>query len=746
MTLAAQPIAALSDKDQTTPEHGAEIGLKADEYARAVEILGRTPNKVELGCFSAMWSEHCSYKSSRLHLARLPNDGPRVVVGPGENAGIIEVEGKVCVAFKVESHNHPSFIEPYQGAATGAGGILRDVFTMGARPIAAANLFRFGQQAHKKTPHLLRGCVKGVGDYGNCFGVPTVYTDARFDPCYDGNILVNAFALGVVDKDKIFLGRAEGVGNPVFYVGAKTGRDGIHGATMASDSFSEHEEADRPTVQVGDPFKEKLLLEACMEAFQTSALVGIQDMGAAGLTSSSFEMASRTGAGLKLDLDKIPTRETGMTAYELLLSESQERMLLVAEKGREQEVIDIFNKWDLDATCVGEVTDDGMVRIVFGGEEIGVLPAAPLADEAPKYDRPQAGAPEARRDGRLDEIAGQDPGALFDRLVGDPSLASRRWIYEQYDREVLVGTLDDGMHAASAVVQVPGTQAAVALSLVSAEHVGALDPREGGARSVAEGALRAACVGAQPAAVSDCLNYGNPEVPEIMREISEGIDGIAEACRALEVPVISGNVSLYNETDGRSIHPTPGIALVGLVADMQVRASLKVPAGAALVRVGRPTSSLEGAEALRAIGPAPRGAGVGRWSLDDVRGLCDGVRKGIEAGLIQAARPVLTGGAAIALTELMLASESGLMVELKGEPLVALFAEDQPAVIAAVAHDRVDALTELFTLPVEVIGGARGDALDITAGEARLTRDRQALQDAWEGALPHVADASAGNA
>jgi phosphoribosylformylglycinamidine synthase II len=745
-TTTKQGMAALGDVDVTNADVASEVGLKGDEWDRAQHILGRVPNKVELGCISAMWSEHCSYKSSRMHLRNLPTTGPKVIIGPGENAGVVDVGGGKGVCFKVESHNHPSFIEPYQGAATGAGGILRDVFTMGARPFAAGNLFRFGRASHQKTPQLLRGVVKGVGDYGNCFGVPTVWTDARFDASYDGNILVNALAIGVVDNDAIFLGRADGVGNPVFYVGAKTGRDGIHGATMASDAFSDDKEVERPTVQVGDPFKEKLLLEACLEAMKTGALTGIQDMGAAGLTSSTFEMASRAGNGVRLDLDRVPVRERAMSAYEIMLSESQERMLLVATKGHEAEVRAVFERWDLDCTEVGVVTDDGLVRLVKEGREVAVLPARELADEAPRYDRPRRRRAPATIDPRIaavvEKCRSQDGIAeTFRALLASPNVGSRRFILEQFDREVGVGTLKDCAAGAAAVVQVPGTAKAISVALLSNNHACALDPREGARRTVVEGMLRAAAVGARPLAVSDCLNYGNPENPEVMEDIVDGILGIADACLALETPVVSGNVSLYNDTDGRSVQPTPSIAFLGLVDDARVHVSMRAMRGDTLLLVGALADELASAEVLNLVDQAPRSTGLHAIDLAGARALGQAVVDVIERGLVRAARPVVGGGLAVAAVEMALASDVGVQIAFEEtNALQALFGESRPAIVLAVDEGHVEAVTAALRLiGIRHIGRVIGDEIALKAGTTSTSLSLVEARSLWESTMPSLA-------
>ncbi len=581
-----------------TAEIVEQHGLKPDEYDKIKELMGREPNITELGVFSVMWSEHCSYKSSRVHLKRLPVTGPRVIVPPGENAGVVDIGDDWCVAFKVESHNHPSFIEPFQGAATGVGGILRDVFTMGARPIAAMNSLRFGPitrdegrgtsdggEASSLVPlssltinrngSILKGCVEGIGHYGNCFGVPTVGGEVVFDESYSLNPLVNAFALGIVKKDQIFFGKASGIGNPVLYAGAKTGRDGIHGATMASAEFDDEALEKRPTVQVGDPFLEKLLLEACLEAMRSGAIEGIQDMGAAGLTSSSVEMAARAGTGLEIDLTLVPQRETGMTAYEMLLSESQERMLIVARKGQEKQVVDIFNKWDLDAVVIGKVVEGNRLTVIHNGVIEADLPVMALTDEAPKYNRPMA-MPSSKfkvqssESGIVDrsnlELGTRNLELALKTLLSSPNICSKRWVYEQYDTMVRTNTVVTP-GADAAVIRVKETRRAIAMCLDGNGKFVGINPREGARLAVAEAARNVVCVGAKPIAVTNCLNFASPERPEVMWSFSEVIDGMAEACNAFETPVVSGNVSFYNETDGKGILPTPVIGMVGLIED-----------------------------------------------------------------------------------------------------------------------------------------------------------------------------------
>ena len=581
---------------QITPELLQQHSLTTEEYQRVLRALERAPSLTELGIYSVMWSEHCSYKSSRVHLKRLPTESERVVQGPGENAGIIDVGDGWACAFKIESHNHPSYIEPYQGAATGVGGILRDIFTMGARPLAVMDSLRFGPITPESSPlsetdaaaqttllhknhSILEGVVSGIAGYGNCFGVPNLGGETRFEPCYSGNPLVNAFALGMVRKDEIFYAKATGVGNPVLYVGAKTGRDGIHGATMASEEFHEGSEQKRPNVQVGDPFMEKLLLEACLEAMRTGAIVGIQDMGAAGLTSSSCEMGARGGVGIEMDLDHIPQRETGMTAYEMMLSESQERMLLVADKGREEEVLRVFAKWGLDAVTVGSVIAERRLRILHHGELMADIPNTSLTDDAPRYHRPigtwKAPVPSGPTSEILQQLnAKRDFTADLKRLLASSNICSKHWVYEQYDSMVQTNTVQ-GPGGESGVMRIKGTQRGLAMALDGNSRWCYLDPKLGAAHAVAEAARKVACTGATPVAATNCLNFGNPEKPEIMAQLSSAIDGIAAACTALGTPITGGNVSLYNETRGEAIYPTPVVGIVGILEDV----TKAVPAG-----------------------------------------------------------------------------------------------------------------------------------------------------------------------
>src|SRR5271163_3149628 len=578
---------------KVTPQIASEHGLTPDEYARVRKILGRDPSFTELGIFSVMWSEHCSYKSSRVHLKRFPTEGKYVVQGPGENAGVVDIGDGLCAVFKIESHNHPSFVEPFQGAATGVGGILRDIFTMGARPIAVLDSLRFGPitsgpgagnataEEIARNRRILDGVIRGIGFYGNCFGVPTVGGEVVFERCYSNNPLVNALALGIARREDLFFARARGVGNPVIYAGAKTGRDGIHGASLlASAEFSEESQQKRPNVQVGDPFLEKLLLEACLEAMRTGAVVAIQDMGAAGLTSSSSEMASRGGLGIEIDLARVPQRETGMTPYEIMLSESQERMLLVAERGREREVFDVFHKWGLDAVEIGRVTEDGILRVLNHGEVAAAIPAHAIAEEGPRYERAiarpdataEAGASAAAVAAALRlpvAAAGADLSGNFSRLLASPTIASKHWITEQYDSMVQTNTTFGPGAGDAAVLRLKESKRGLALATDGNGRWGFLAPRLGAMHAVAEAARNVACSGARPIAATNCLNFGNPEKPEVMWQFSEAIDGIAEACRVLETPITGGNVSFYNETLGKAIYPTPVLGVLGLMEDAE---------------------------------------------------------------------------------------------------------------------------------------------------------------------------------
>ena len=696
----------------------ASHGLTPEEYQKILKILGREPTYTELGVFSVMWSEHCSYKSSRHYLKLLPTEGPRVLQGPGENAGVVDIGAGLAVAFKMESHNHPSFIEPYQGAATGVGGILRDIFTMGARPIASLNSLRFGSIDHPRTPYLLSGVVAGIGGYGNCVGVPTVGGEVYFDECYNGNILVNAFTLGIMKKKRIFTGIAKGVGNPVVYVGSKTGRDGIHGATMASESFSEEKEQRRPTVQVGDPFTEKLLLEACLELMEKDCIVGIQDMGAAGLTSSSSEMAGRGGSGIELDLSRVPLRESGMTPYEILLSESQERMLLVARKVTEDEVKRIFDKWDLDAVVIGQVTEDHQFRAHFNGAEIVRVPITALTKEAPVYQRPAARPSNIDEFQQLDLSAVQEPedlAATLKLLLGSPNIALKEWVYRQYDHFVRSNTVI-APGADAAVIRVKGTQKGLALTVDGNSRYCFLDPYVGGVLTVAEAARNLACVGARPLGLTDCLNFGSPENPEVMWQFAEVIRGMRDACMALKVPVVSGNVSFYNETDSKPIYPTPTVGMVGLLAKLKrvVTPWFKFP-GDIVVLLGRTREELGGSEYLKLIHGLVKGTPP--WidlKLEEaVQNCC---LEAIDRGILRSAHDISDGGLAVSLAECCIGGPDrplGVRIEthemIRGDAL--LFSESPSRIVVSLEEKNLAQLQELaaeLRVPMHVIGTVGG--------------------------------------
>ncbi|MBL8554895.1 MAG: phosphoribosylformylglycinamidine synthase subunit PurL [Phenylobacterium sp.] len=718
---------------KTMAEKAAEYGLKADEYDLIVRRLNREPNDVELGVFSVMWSEHCSYKSSKKHLVKFPTSGPKVICGPGENAGVIDIgDGQACI-FKMESHNHPSYIEPYQGAATGVGGIMRDVFTMGARPIALLNALRFGDPSHPKTKRLVSGVVAGIGGYGNCVGVPTVAGETNFHRGYDGNILVNAMCVGLADADKIFYSAAPAAGFSVVYFGSKTGRDGIHGATMASAEFSEDAEEKRPTVQVGDPFAEKLLIEATLELMASGAVAAIQDMGAAGLTSSSVEMAGKGGVGIELILDDVPQREEGMTAYEMMLSESQERMLAVLKPGRERDGHAIFEKWGLDAAVIGKTTDTGHLVLKHKGEVVCDVPLAPLFDDAPLYDRPWT---QPTPPARLMIADVNEPGnlkAAVLKLMSAPDMASKRWLWEQYDRHVMADTLEDSATGADAgVVRVHGTKKALAVcSDVTPRYVQA-DPFEGGKQAVAEAWRNLTAVGATPIAITDNLNFGNPERPEIMGQIVRAIDGMAEACRELDFPVVSGNVSLYNETNGAAIPPTPAVGGVGLLADSSRRADFSnLAAGDTLVLIGETKGELGASMYLREIAgredgaPPPVDLALERKTGDMIRGL-------IEAGTLKTVHDLSDGGLIAGLAEMCLASGVGCDVRLAGVPWVVLFAEDQARyLVASKDPTPVIQAARAANIAAAILGQAGGDAIRVDGALDLPLADLRAAHEGW---------------
>ncbi|MBA3693291.1 MAG: phosphoribosylformylglycinamidine synthase subunit PurL [Acidobacteria bacterium] len=738
-----------------TPEVIATHNLTAEEYEKILKILGREPNLTELGVFSVMWSEHCSYKSSRVHLGRLPTTGKRVIVPPGENAGVVDIGDDWCVAFKVESHNHPSFIEPFQGAATGVGGILRDVFTMGARPIAAMNSLRFGHLTEDKHANrnksILKGCVEGIAHYGNCFGVPTIGGEVVFDEAYNLNPLVNAFALGIVRKDQIFFGKASGVGNPVLYVGAKTGRDGIHGATMASAEFDEEALEKRPTVQVGDPFLEKLLLEACLEAMRSGAIAGIQDMGAAGLTSSSVEMAARAGTGLEIDLTLVPQRETGMTAYEMLLSESQERMLIVAHRGREKEIVEIFNKWDLDAVVVGKVVEGNRLKIFHNGNLEADLPVDKLTDEAPRYERRKAKGERRKLKTKNRKPKTEDQNEALKMLLASPNICSKRWVYRQYDTMVRTNTaILPGADAA--VVRIKETRRAVAMCLDGNARFVAVNPKIGAKLNVAESARNVVCVGAKPIAITNCLNFASPERPEVMYSFSEVIDGIKEACEAFQTPVVSGNVSFYNETDGRGILPTPVIGMVGLIEDTHkiITHGFKSE-GDIIALLGITNDDLSVSEYAQTIlefstDELIETGEVPEINLDLEKKIQDACLNLADECLLKSAHDCSDGGLAVAIAESCFSSlnrkATGAEIELKNERLSTeslLFSESPSRIVISFkAEDleRVSAIALENNCPFEVIGKVGGEELEIKLNEAEIVSASTAeLENAWKNSL-----------
>jgi len=751
-----------------TPDVVAAHNLTPDEFQRIKTLLDREPTLVELGIFSVMWSEHCSYKSSRVHLSRLPTSGERVIVPPGENAGVVDVGDGWCIAFKIESHNHPSFIEPFQGAATGVGGILRDIFTMGARPLASMNSLRFGSLDHaqngRRNRSLLAGVVAGIAHYGNAFGVATVGGEVAFDDAYALNPLVNAFALGLVRRDQIFFGKAAGIGNPVLYVGAKTGRDGIHGATMASAEFDDEALQKRPTVQVGDPFLEKLLLEACLEAMRSGAVAGIQDMGAAGLTSSSCEMAARANTGIELDLSLVPQREQGMTAYEMLLSESQERMLIVAHSGREREVVEIFSKWDLDAVVIGRVRDTGRMQVIHNGETVADIPVSLLTDEAPKYERPMA-APSPRSKVQRPTSADKDQRPKTQdqnhntdllKLLSTPNIASKQWVYRQYDHMVRTNTaVLPGADAA--VVRIKETRRALAMTLDGNGRYCAHNPREGAKLIVAEAARNVVCVGARPLAVTNCLNFASPEKPEVMWSFSEVIDGMAEACRTFNTPVVSGNVSFYNETDGRGILPTPVIGMIGLVEDVRrvVQQGLKQE-GDHIALLGTTADDLSISEYANIVAGSATDdpeANVPRLDLDlelKVQQVC---LEAAEAGLLQSAHDCSDGGIAVALAESCFSSLNrsgiGAEVELSGSlpDATLLFSESPSRIIVSFAESAREAFQEIVlrrTCPYEYLGKVGGNRLRIRTGAGTVIDSPvEQLENTWRTSLAHKLQAEA---
>jgi len=774
-------MATAATEIKVTPEIAAEHGLSVEEYAHVKQILGREPNITELGIFSVMWSEHCSYKSSKVHLKRLPTRGKLVVQGPGENAGVVDIGDGLVAAFKIESHNHPSYVEPFQGATTGVGGILRDIFTMGARPIAVLDSLRFGEITENKNTNkeeaarnrrIFDGVIRGIGNYGNCFGVPTVGGEVGFEPCYSQNPLVNALALGIARKEEIFLAKAKGIGNPVIYVGAKTGRDGIHGASLlASAEFTEESKQKRPNVQVGDPFMEKLLLEACLEAMQTGAVVAIQDMGAAGLTCSTMEMASRGGTGIEIDLAKVPQRETGMTPYEIMLSESQERMLLVAEKGREPEVLGVFKKWGLDAMVVGQVTEGGIARIKNNGRVAAEIPAHPLAEEGPIYNRPLT-APAPRVESEKDWFAFAPQGTNltqnFVKLLASPAIASKRWITEQYDTSVRTNTLAGPGASDAAVVRIkdPRTgevKRALALSTDGNGRWCQLNPRVGAMHAVAEAARNVAASGARPIAATNCLNFGSPEKPEVMWQFSQAIDGLAEACTALGTPITGGNVSFYNETLGKSIYPTPVIGVLGVIEDVSrvlkiafreegdtillldgTGLSEMAPVGARYIvpssdDLAREFSSNEYSKVIAGITAGEPPA----INLAAEKRLIDCLVALAAEGIIQSAHDVSDGGFAVTLAESCFAADGlGAHVKLaeEGSAEAAVFNERGARAVVSVTPSKLAAVLHTarqYNVAAHQIGQViRGDAFRIQyKGSAVIDSSVEALRDAWAHSL-----------
>jgi len=759
---------------KVTPELAAEHGLTAEEYARIQRILGRDPNFTELGIFSVMWSEHCSYKSSKVHLRRLPTRGPQVLQGPGENAGVVDIGDGLAAAFKMESHNHPSYVEPFQGAATGVGGILRDIFTMGARPIAVLDSLRFGPisssaskitstggidgETSARNRRILDGVVRGIAHYGNCFGVPTVGGEVQFEPGYSANPLVNVLALGIAKKEDLFFAKARGVGNPVIYVGAKTGRDGIHGASLlASAEFTEESQQKRPNVQVGDPFMEKLLLEACLEAMQTGAVVAIQDMGAAGLTSTSCEMASRGGLGIEIELGRVPQREPGMTPYEMMLSESQERMLLVTERGREQEVLNVFKKWGLDAMEIGRVTEDGMVRVLHHAKIVAEIPAHALAEEGPVYQRPLA-APAPVTNERLVEFAASGKENFtenFRALLAAPAIASKRWIWEQYDYMVRTNTLQGPGTGDAAVVRIKGTKRALALASDGNGRWCRLDPFVGAQLAVAEAARNVACSGAKPMAATNCLNFGNPEKSEVMWQFSRAIDGIAAACTALEIPITGGNVSFYNETLGRSIDPTPVLGVLGMIEDASHALGMAFRAEGDLIllldgiaaqssgtdNAVKEFSSSEYARTIRGIAAGAPPA----INLAAEKRLIAALVALTSDSKLQSAHDVSDGGVAVTLAESCFASNglsANISLASKEPDEAALFGERGARAVVSVLPENVAAVRRIAAqyevAVVEVGCVTRGEFRIQLNSRTAVSAEVPSLADAWNGAIERL--------
>ena len=750
-----------------TPEVIRDHGLTPDEYEKIKQLLGgREPTITELGIFSVMWSEHCSYKSSRVHLKRLPTRSKLVLQGPGENAGIVDIGDGWACAFKIESHNHPSFIEPFQGAATGVGGILRDIFTMGARPVAVMDSLRFGpieqdaaegaratQAEVHKNHSVMEGVVSGVASYGNCFGVPNLGGEVKFEACYSGNPLVNAFALGLVRKDQIFYARAAGEGNPVIYVGSKTGRDGIHGATMASEEFSEGSEAKRPNVQVGDPFLEKLLLEACLEAMQTGAIVGIQDMGAAGLTCSTCEMGARGGTGIDIELDLVPQRETGMTPYEIMLSESQERMLLVAQKGREDEVFRVFQKWGLDAVEVGHVTQDAKMRVRQHGEIVAEIPNAALTDDAPIYKRPLARwEPPVDREKpeHIKLASGGDFTPQLKDLLASPNICSKRWVWQQYDHMVQTNTVEAPGAGDAGVIRIKGSKRGLAMSLDGNGRWCYLDPKLGAMHAVAEAARKVACAGATPIGATNCLNFGNPEKPNIMWQFSQVIDGMTKACEELDAPITGGNVSFYNETLGEGIYPTPVVGVVGILEDVHKSTKMHFRQAGRTIVLLRANDAGDAVDAESEFGSSEYAKEVlgAVWGyppeldIEKEATLQRALVSMIQAGLVESAHDCADGGFAVALVECALPAGIGARVNLAGQrlaPEFRLFGEDASRVLLSCdpAHlARIKQVAEDFEVSLDVLGEAGGEWVEIRIGnQSAISASVEELRSSYEGAL-----------
>lgn len=722
-----------------------EIGLTDDEYQRVVDIIGRKPNWTETGLYSVMWSEHCSYKNSKPVLRRFPTKGPRVLQGPGEGAGIVDIGDNQAVVFKIESHNHPSAIEPYQGAATGVGGIIRDVFSMGARPIAVLNSLRFGELTNPRVKYLFEHVVEGIAGYGNCIGIPTVGGEVNFDPTYEGNPLVNAMCVGLIDHDKIQKGVASGIGNPVIYVGSSTGRDGIHGATFASEELNEESEKKRPAVQVGDPFMEKLLLEACLELIDTGIVVGIQDMGAAGLTSSSSEMASKAGNGIEMNLDLVPQREAGMSAYEMMLSESQERMLVVVESGKEAEAIAIFDKWGLASAVVGKVTDDSMLRLLHQGEVVAEVPVDSLAEEAPVYHRPSAVPAYYEANAQVDVVGAiSEPSDLNETLknvLAQPTVANKAWVYEQYDHIVRANTaVKPGSDAA--VVMVRGTRKALAMSTDCNGRYVYLDPKVGGAIAVAESARNVVCSGAEPLAITDCLNFGSPEKPEVFWQFEKACEGMSEACVALDSPVIGGNVSFYNERSGDAIYPTPTVGMVGLITDVDhITTQDFKHEGDAIILLGETFAELGGSEYQKLATGSISGRPP-QIDLNKEAAVQKLVLAAIRKGLVKSAHDLSEGGLGVALAESCFGKEIGAEVALESalRPDVLLFSETQSRILLSTAQEQAEAVLTLAAelgVPAKVIGKTGGSSLVVKVnGVEAINASIQEVKAAWKDAIP----------